>query len=115
MEAMSIGSEWDAGWRATPRDASFRDPGQALAHALGRGLRADELALAAVLGRLYDSEINARVTCHGATWTGELGDERNGWDAQRSGLPLAALVDWLCTAACKAYPDSDFARGTVRA
>jgi hypothetical protein len=69
-----------------------------------------------VLNALYDSEINAQVSVEsfwdgGWHWTLKLGDELNGFRAEKDFTPKefreqAAI--WLIKEACKQYPESLF-------
>ena len=75
-----------------------------------RDLSPEEKALGKLLDAFYASEFNARVGLKDG-WLGQIGDAHNGFkETSRRGLPLPALLDWLPAAACRAYPDSDYAK-----
>jgi hypothetical protein len=66
-----------------------------------------------ILQRLYDSEINAVVSCF---WEDgvyvKLGDEMNGFVAEGHCATWADVEEWLTAMARIHYPVSVFARGT---
>ena len=113
---VTIWSDWEAGWFVrTPAFAEecIDSAGEALMLALGRKkLDEDETRLAPILDAFYASEFNARVSCNvdGTRWKGEIGDHWNGFKESRDGLSLPALLDRLPAAACRAHPDSNYAK-----
>jgi hypothetical protein len=69
--------------------------------------------LLGVMAALSASKINCTVaTFHDGGWTLKLGDDLNGFVAQRSFAPaeLDHAVRWLAGRACEYYPASEFAR-----
>ena len=108
----ALWSDWDAGWWARGRGCGdgLVSADEALACAVGRRLTDDEVGLARILDQLYSSEINVRVTRTAAGWLGEIGDERNGFTATSPLVPVRVLLDWLTSAACRAFPGSEYAR-----
>ncbi len=105
-------SDWDAGWWVRGRgcEDGLVSAEEALACAVGRRLTDDEAALARTLDQLYSSEINVRVTRTAAGWIGYVGDERNSFAATNAAVPARVLLDWLTSAACRAFPGSEYAR-----
>lgn len=64
---------------------------------------------------LYDSEINCDLSTFwddGFTWT--LGDKLNGWAAQGTAPSWEEAEKELSEAACRHYPESDFAKALAR-
>ena len=77
--------------------------------------------LADLLTELYRSEINVHVTASsffdaGWSWTIQLGDHLNGFDAERD-FDNAEFqrdsVSWLTKAVNECYPTSDFVRRVI--
>jgi hypothetical protein len=68
--------------------------------------------LLAVMAALFASKINCTVaTFHDGGWTLKLGDDVNGFVAQRSFAPAELdAVRWLAGRACEHYPASKFAQ-----
>jgi hypothetical protein len=64
----------------------------------------------AILGDLYESEINASISWF---WDNridvKLGDPLNGYDGEGKVDTVAEAVFWLRDQACTLYPDSKFA------
>jgi hypothetical protein len=70
----------------------------------------DSLDLAAELQKIYDSEINVRISW---LWDGGidvwLGDEVNGYDAEETVADASEIVPWLGEAIAHFYPTSTYA------
>jgi len=68
------------------------------------------LDLAAELQKIYDSEINIRISW---LWDGGievwLGDEMNGFLAQETAKSAAEIASWLQEAIAHFYPESTYA------
>jgi len=107
MEAAALWSEWDAGWSARGRrsDKGLASADEALRCMFGRQhLADDEAALAVVLDQLYASEIDVHVVHAADRWACEVGHEAC------PAVPVRVLLDWLPSAACRAFPQSEYAR-----
>jgi hypothetical protein len=72
---------------------------------------ADTTDLALELQKIYDSEINVRISW---LWDGRidvmLGDEVNGYEAAENVQSITDVVPWLQEAIAHFYPDSTYAR-----
>jgi hypothetical protein len=109
--AARVWSRWDAGWWASGVTSGerVREVATALRLALGREISSDELALATVLERIYESEIDVEVTFDptaspSQAWTWQIGGTRS------EPVPLRVLLDWLPSAIARSHPRSDRAR-----
>lgn len=64
-----------------------------------------------IFQELYDNEVNFSVSCF---WDGgfdvKLGDERNGFKAEKNVDTWQQVNNWLRSEAIKVYPDSKFAQ-----
>jgi hypothetical protein len=110
-----IWSFLEAGWfvaqDGTMTEECIDTATQALQLAAGdRSLSPDEKALGKLLDAFYASELNSRVGQKDG-WIGQIGDVHNGFkETSERGLSLPALLDWLPSAACRAHPESDYAK-----
>ena len=70
------------------------------------------LDLASELQKIYDSEINVRISWFwDAGFTVQLGDTMNGFLAEETVASAAEILPWLQAAIAHFYPDSDYTRG----
>lgn len=72
----------------------------------------DDVHLAAIMSRLYASEINCEVSSFwDGGWTAKVGDGMNGYKAEEDGFrSLKDVAAWLDKAAREHYPGSDYAK-----
>jgi hypothetical protein len=111
-DEITVWSDWDGGWWARGHRSGdgLASVDEALARAIGRALSLDEQDLARELARLYQSELNARVTLASGGWLGEIGNGGTRFpEATPSAVPLRVLLDWIPSAVCRAFPESSYA------
>ena len=108
-----VWSDWDAGWwaRGDSSGDALSSASEALSLALGHNLADEEQALASELQRLYGSEINVRLRYVSGRWSGTVQGQRKAvQEMSPSGMRLPAFLDWMMSAACRAFPDSAYAK-----
>jgi hypothetical protein len=70
------------------------------------------MELGTVVQALYDSELNCSIsTFCDRGFTVKLGDEMNGFDAEKTVKTAAGAAAWLDSAARKHYPESSYTLG----
>ena len=70
--------------------------------------------LISVMKSLYASEINVEIfSFWDGGWEVKLGDNMNGYKAEKNFYNLDDAAEWLQTEALRQYPDSVFAKATT--
>lgn len=65
-----------------------------------------------ILQKLNDSEINFSLACFfDGAWTVKLGDDMNGFIAEKTVGSCAEAIEWLGQEARRTFPDSLYATG----
>jgi hypothetical protein len=64
-----------------------------------------------IIDDLHASEINGRIGWfYDGEWVAELGDDVNGWKAEKTLRSFTRAAEWLRDEAVRRYPESEFAK-----